>query len=404
MDEYDDVFDEPFFHAPVLVDGLFPSSGFAPLYEDSLINYDSNDRSISSGLISNDWNRNDHIGNMMSNPPIFENTIPIYDSPTTTTSHRSSMYSHMNSSVPFSSPLMNNGNIMLDNSYPIFMNGSDHLKLNDFPLNNQTFLHNKIMNSGSNGSPEFSSQSTLLPPSSSFPTSSPIDDISSGRPSKKRKKNSDGLPDPRELKNIEDVQNILVTIDSNVFDDYISQVTKYRERGLTNEETNIVKDIRRRIKNRESARKCRQNRKNKMESLEEKIKDLNEETHQLQEDIVSYRKENQCLTDEINYLQNVINNNPVFGTIFQEYSNAPPEKRQEILKTSISSQSFFLLAVMFSFGILFNVDSNGNQLPLLNRGIFRDSRVGDVEGTKAPQQHSHYQRHMDSRDTITVFN
>jgi len=272
------------------------------------------------------------------------------------------------------------------------MNGINSIMNGMNGMNGMNSIMNGV-NSGSNSSPGFTSQSTLLSPSSSLSTSSSKDTISSEseskkRPRKKRKKNSDELPDPRELKNIEEVQNILVTIDSHVFDDYISQVTKFRESGLTNEETNIVKDIRRRIKNRESARKCRQNRKNKTESLEEKIKDLNEETQQLQEDIISYKKENYCLAEEVKYLQNVINNNPVFATIFQEYSNAPSEKRQEVLKTSINSQSFFLLAVMFSFGILFNVDSSGNQLPLLNRGIFRDYNRGEVDvgGTKTQNQ------------------
>jgi len=160
-------------------------------------------------------------------------------------------------------------------------------------------------------------------------------------------------------------------------------VTKYRESGFSSEETSIIKDIRRRIKNRESARKCRQNRKNKMGSLEEKIKILSEETHQLRTEIAAYKRESQCLTDEVEYLQNIVNNNPIIATVFQEYYNAPPEKRLDILKNSLNSQSFFLLAVMFSFGIVFNVDSNGNAIPLLNRGFYRDFKD---DGTRVTNQ------------------
>jgi len=214
-------------------------------------------------------------------------------------------------------------------------------------------------------------QSSLLPSPPSF-SGTKSNENEGKRAKKKRKKNTDDLPHPSNLTNIEAVQNILVNYDSDVFDDYIGQVTKYRDGKLTKDETNNNKDIRRRIKNRESARKCRQNRKNKLETLEEKIKNLGNETQQLQEDISSYKKENQCLTEEVKYLQNIINNNPIFSTIFQEYSIAPPDKRQEVLENSISSQSFFLLAVMFSFGIVFNVDSNGNSMPLFNRGFFRD--------------------------------
>jgi len=174
------------------------------------------------------------------------------------------------------------------------------------------------------------------------------------------------------MNNIDEYQNILVSLDSDVFDDFVAQVTKNREQGLSNEETTVIKDIRRRIKNRESARKCRQNRKNKMGTLEEKIKYLTEDTNELQTDIAAYKRENKCLTDEVQFLQNIINSNPIFSTIFQEYTNAPQEKRQELLKNSLNSQSFFLLAVMFSFGIVFNVDSNGNSLPLLNRGFYRE--------------------------------
>jgi len=90
------------------------------------------------------------------------------------------------------------------------------------------------------------------------------------RPKKKRKKSDGELPEPSEVLDIEDVLNVLVTMDSESFDDYVNQISSFREIGLTNDENNLVKDMRRKIKNRESARKCRQNKKNKMELLEEK--------------------------------------------------------------------------------------------------------------------------------------
>jgi len=320
-------FDEPFFHAPVLMDGVMPSSGFAPLYEESI-------------PYEHEMKMNNDI-------------IPLW----TDQQSDVEMTMNMGKNVPF------NINSMNEDINPMFM------------VNNETPNNGNFPFKGVSQIPDNLFKPNLL--STLSMSVSKENDSESKRAKKKRKKNTDELPPPSELSNIETVQNILVNFDSNLFDEYISQVSKFRDGNLTKEETNIIKDIRRRIKNRESARKCRQNRKNKLETLEEKIKNLSEETHALQEDISSYKKENQCLAEEVKYLQNIINNNPIFSTIFQEYSNAPSDKRQEVLVNSISSQSFFLLAVMFSFGIVFNVDSNGNSMPLFNRGFFRDR--GDMK-------------------------
>jgi len=94
-----------------------------------------------------------------------------------------------------------------------------------------------------------------------------------------------------------------------------------------------------------------------------------EHTHKLQEDISAYKKEKECLSDENTYLQNIITCNPVFSNLFLEYSKAEPEKRIDQLKTSINSQSFFLLSMLYSFGMFYNPDSTGQQA-LLNRGFF----------------------------------
>jgi len=356
MDEFDDM---PFFHAPVIEDGLFPSSGFAPLYDENILDNGSNGHEWGDSNEGSRFSMYDDGKNMPfnMNPMMSVNSMM---SP----GNMNMSPGNMNMSPGNMNINPSNMNIVSNKDDIIFEGNRDGINpYHDFSIDGS--VTPKF-------SPPSTSQSTLLSPSSSLPMSQDVNETKSKKRPRKKKKNMEELPSPNGLTNIEDVQNILVTLDSEVFDEYIGQVTKFRERGLSNEETNVVKDIRRRIKNRESARKCRQNRKNKMGTLEEKIKALVDETHQLQEDIAGYKKENQCLEEEVQFLQNIIYNNPIFSTVFQEYSNAPPEKRLDILKNALSSQSFFLLAVMFSFGIVFNVDSNGNAIPLLNRGFFRD--------------------------------
>jgi len=395
---------EPFFHAPVVVDNLFPSSGFAPFYEDQSnvttetmqdwsdnvslsLNMEvnrNNDHPLEleqqwngSHLYQMEINNSKNLGHEWNGNQIYPENRGIKPQDEMRIPQQWNEMNLYNHQMKNSNTLKNIGEVLQqwsgDSSFI-------RMKNNMFGMNeeiNPMFFGSgetlESVKGGSNMSMEGNgtSQSSLLAPSSSLHNDG--EDFQK-RPRKKRKKDTDSLPSPSDLGNIKDVQEVLVNYDSNLFDDYIAQVTKYRLTVLTKEENNVIKDIRRRIKNRESARKCRKNRKNKLETLEDKIKELEEDTHHLEEDISSYKKENQCMTEEVKYLQNIINTNPIFSTIFQEYSNTPEEKRQEVLENSISSQSFFLLAVMFSFGILFNVDSNGNAMPYFNREFLKNRK------------------------------
>jgi len=150
---------------------------------------------------------------------------------------------------------------------------------------------------------------------------------------KKRKRDENGV-DAKNVSNVEDVQDYLVSLSCKEFDEFVGVMSK--SRSLTSEESNLIKDIRRRIKNRESARKCRQNRRNKLETLEDKIKGLSEETQKLQQSIASLKMEGQCVQEDVSYLKGIINCNPMLSSVFEEYQKAKEDDRDDVLKSAIN--------------------------------------------------------------------
>jgi len=230
MDSFD-IFDEPFFYAPVSMDQIFPSSGFAPLYEESYMN-----------------------APVLYSPQSPTPTTNIYAPQTTR------MVVNGNGNILQSnSKSPDNINTILHSHVPVNHIDMPTIAPNIQAYNQHHYVH-PSMNPHVNVPPQQSSRLvqrsyppfTMLSvsPTSVLPSMKEGDnnagDGSKKRPRKKRKKNSDALPEPTQMKNIEDIHNLLVNVNSNVFDDYITQVSKYRV--LSSEETNIIKDIRRRIK------------------------------------------------------------------------------------------------------------------------------------------------------------
>jgi len=131
----------------------------------------------------------------------------------------------------------------------------------------------------------------------------------------KKRKRDDGRVEPKDVKNVEECQDYLVTLTCSEFDEFVKNIGKFRK--MSGEETSAAKEIRRRIKNRESARKCRQNRKDKLESLEMKIKKLTEKTNKQLQDISGLKMQNDCVKNEVAFIKNMIETNPVFKKITQ---------------------------------------------------------------------------------------
>jgi len=168
------------------------------------------------------------------------------------------------------------------------------------------------------------------------------------RPKKRKRKSTLSLPQPEKFESdIKFYEDALISLDSISFDEYMDRISIYRR--FNQEEKDKLRDIKKRIKNRESARKSRNNKRNKLETLEYQVKDLTEETVTLREEISYLTQENHQLKSEVVYLRNY-------------YSN--PETKvehklcKEESKSMINGQSILLFVILFSFGIFWNLDGD----------------------------------------------
>lgn len=169
------------------------------------------------------------------------------------------------------------------------------------------------------------------------------------RPKKRMRNGSFKLPDPDEIKNddMEKYKEILINSDSSSFDSFVQRLSKIKI--YSNEEKELIKDIRRKIKNRESARKSRMNKKNKVDDLEKKLKKLTERTHKAKEIMSVLKKENNEIKSEIQFLLNLIKNNPIFANLFNEYITNNNKELQE----KLNFQSYYL-TILYSLGLISN--------------------------------------------------
>eukprot|EP01129_Flabellula_baltica_P008408 TRINITY_DN3336_c0_g1_i2.p1 TRINITY_DN3336_c0_g1~~TRINITY_DN3336_c0_g1_i2.p1 ORF type:complete len:211 (+),score=59.23 TRINITY_DN3336_c0_g1_i2:86-634(+) len=131
-----------------------------------------------------------------------------------------------------------------------------------------------------------------------------LDDTPDKEPTKKRRKknakDTNDLPPPDLFTCTDDYKDALVSLDSTEFDKYVQQLGKLNK--INSDDHNILKDMRRRIKNRESARKSRESRRNKMDSLEDKVKELTNETNGLEREVACLEKEKELMLSEKSYL------------------------------------------------------------------------------------------------------
>jgi hypothetical protein len=196
------------------------------------------------------------------------------------------------------------------------------------------------------------------------------------RPKKRKRKSAVELPQPGKISSVSTYEDALLSLDSVSFDEYIDKANSYQR--FSDQDKELVRDIRRRIKNRESARKCRRSRLTKLEILQVKVKEKNEETIILREENSALKIENTKLKNEVFFLQNVINGNATYTDvkkpIKEEYQT--PSQPNSVINT----QSIFLFVLLFSFGIFWNFDSNmlGSLLKSTNKNHFL-SEIPDME-------------------------
>jgi len=177
-----------------------------------------------------------------------------------------------------------------------------------------------------------------------------VSDDENIRPRKRKRKSKVDLPAPNNLKNVKDYEDSLIALDSQTFDEYVEGAYQYRK--YSEEEKEYFRDLRRRIKNRESARKSRMNKRTKLDTLSGQVKDLNDHTMLLQQENDSLKRENSQLKNEVIYLKNVISTYS-----YGNHGNNNTVKEEEPSSSkSISTHSILLFVLLFSFGILWNLD------------------------------------------------
>jgi len=167
-------------------------------------------------------------------------------------------------------------------------------------------------------------ESTLL----SFGAATHLDDDDSCGPRAKKRPRidmEDDMPEPSSVKNLKTITEKLAALDSDAFQEYVDRLESLRK--LTSAELNEIKKIRRRIHNRESARKSRQEKREWTDDLDEKIKALTDQLHQTKLEVASLAAENQSLRNEIAFSYHLIANNPVLSQLYADLKRIHEAKR-----------------------------------------------------------------------------
>jgi len=126
----------------------------------------------------------------------------------------------------------------------------------------------------------------------------------------------DDLPSPNMMYSVIKFKDALVALEIDSFDDYIVRVSKFR--ALTIEEKDEVKMIARRIKNRESARRSRREKKDHFADLEKEVRQLKSQVEHMRMELASLRSENTYLKNEVQFSSSIISSNPTLAQIYSE--------------------------------------------------------------------------------------
>eukprot|EP01122_Echinamoeba_exundans_P010040 TRINITY_DN3651_c0_g2_i1.p1 TRINITY_DN3651_c0_g2~~TRINITY_DN3651_c0_g2_i1.p1 ORF type:complete len:296 (-),score=72.65 TRINITY_DN3651_c0_g2_i1:43-930(-) len=133
----------------------------------------------------------------------------------------------------------------------------------------------------------------------------------------------------------------LLVFSTEDFDLYMAHLKTSRE--VTPEENAELKTIRRRIRNRESARESRSNKKEYVDRLQTRVETLKTHNKQLSLQIYGMQSENQSLKEEVIYLQDMIKKTPALENLFNAFlyisTNAQAAMDTPALTSSIAPAS-----------------------------------------------------------------
>ncbi len=109
----------------------------------------------------------------------------------------------------------------------------------------------------------------------------------------------------------------LLSFSTEDFDSYMAHLKGSRD--ISPEELSELKTVRRRIRNRESARESRSNKKEYVERLQSRVETLKTHNKQLSLQIYGMQSENQSLKEEVIYLQDMIKKTPALENLFNAF-------------------------------------------------------------------------------------
>lgn len=109
----------------------------------------------------------------------------------------------------------------------------------------------------------------------------------------------------------------LLVMSTEDFDSYVQHLKN--SRGLAEDEKGDFRTIRRRIRNRESARESRSNKKDYVDRLQTRVDTLKTHNKQLSIQIHGMQTENQALKEEVVYLQDMIKRTPALENLFNAF-------------------------------------------------------------------------------------
>jgi len=123
------------------------------------------------------------------------------------------------------------------------------------------------------------------------------------------------LPQPAQVPNLIVLEGVVASVDSVVFESFVSELKNFR--ALTGAEEAMIKRVTKKIKNRESARKSRQAKKDHNADLETQVSDLDDQNNELKQTMSALESENRAIRNEITFTENLITQNPLLSKLYQ---------------------------------------------------------------------------------------
>jgi len=124
------------------------------------------------------------------------------------------------------------------------------------------------------------------------------------------------MPDPRQVKHVKVHVDELTALDSETFDEFVAALEEYRK--LPAGEVAELKKMKRRIHNRESARRSRQDKRDHTGQLADQVQALTDQLNEMRLEVASLEAANRELQSEIAFSSQLIRSSPVLAQLFAE--------------------------------------------------------------------------------------